>query len=79
MRPVIAPENYKGRYYDDIKAEDLIIMGGDPGEIAGEIGLEDGICKGLWQLSLETGLGMIVDIRRIGIPQTYINECNRAD
>ena len=79
MRETIKPEDYKGIYYDEIRAEDLIIMGERPDDIAGQIGLEDGIHEGLWRLSAETGLGLIADMRRIPLAQSYIDRCNRED
>ena len=79
MRPVIEPKAFKGRYNDEIKPEDLIIMGDFSGEAVGRMELDNGILRSLWRLSLETGLGMTVDIRRIMISQKYLNECNRAD
>ncbi len=79
MRERIAPEEYKGVYYGEILAEDLIIMGKEPNEIAGRMDLDSGICESLWRLSMETGLGLIVDMRRIPLPQAYIDRCNRED
>ena len=79
MREIIAPEDRKGIYYDEIRAEDLIIMGRKPDNIAGCISLDEGILAGLWRLSVETGLGLTVDVRRVPLPQTYIDKCNREN
>lgn len=79
MRHLIPPEEYKGSYSDVIQPEDLLIMGKEPEDAAGSIRLSGGIYEGLWRLSLETGLGMIVDVRRIPLTQQFINDCNRRD
>lgn len=79
MRERVNPEDYKGVYYDEICREDLIIMGEEPEKTAGYIKADKGIYDGLWNISIETGLGLLVDIRRIPMKQEYIDECNRKD
>ena len=56
MRERIAPEEYKGIYYDEIREDDLIIMGSEPDSVAGRMKLDAGISESLWRLSVETGL-----------------------
>ncbi len=79
MRERIQPEDYRGKYFDEIRPEDLIIMGETPDDIAGLIHTERGICESLWRLSVETDLGLIVDIRRVPLKQAFIDECNRKE
>ena len=79
MRERIEPEEYRGVYYDEIREGDLIIMGAKPDRIAGSMNAGYGIYESLWRLSLETGLGLITDIRRIPLEQAYIDKCNRED
>ncbi len=79
MRKHIKPEDYKGKYSDTVKPEDLLIMGNAPDSSIGSMPLCDGINEGLWHISLETGLGMIVDIRKIPLAQSEIDRCNRED
>lgn len=79
MRERVNPGDYKGIYYDEISPDDLIIMGEEPESAAGYIKAERGIFESLWNISIETGLGLLVDIRRIPMKQEYIDECNRKD
>ena len=79
MREHIDPENYRGIYYDTVCFEDLIIMGDKPNEIKAFMPLKEGINESLWRLSLETKLGLIIDIRRIPLEQGFIDLCNRED
>ena len=79
MRKAIKPEDYKGEYSDTVKPEDLLVMGNEPDSAIGSMLLCDGISEGLWRISLETGLGMIVDIRKIPLTQPEIDRCNRTD
>ncbi|MBQ9606693.1 MAG: hypothetical protein IJV16_05900 [Lachnospiraceae bacterium] len=79
MRHRIDPGDFRGAYYDEIRAEDLIVMGECPQKTAGTMRLGLGIYGSLWRLSLETGLGMVIDIRRIPLEQSYIDNCNRRD
>ncbi len=79
MREIIDPNNYKGVYYDKVCCEDLIIMGDKPDKIKALMPLKEGINESLWRLSLETGLGIVIDIRRIPLKQGFIDLCNKAD
>lgn len=79
MRERVEPEEYRGVYNDEIRDGDLIIMGKEPEKTAGHICAENGIYESLWRLSLETDLGLIVDVRRIPFDQSYIDRCNRED
>ena len=79
MREKIEPEDYTGVYYDEIREDDLIIMGERPDKVVGCMKVRRGIYDSLWRLSLETDLGMVIDIRRIPFAQTYIDKCNRED
>ncbi|MCR5775309.1 MAG: hypothetical protein K6G42_09525 [Lachnospiraceae bacterium] len=79
MRREIPPEQYKGRYREPVTENDLLIMGSRPETTVGSITLEDGIYKSLWRLSLETGFGMMIDIRKIPLPQEFIDVCERQD
>lgn len=54
-------------------------MGSEPDTIAGRISLGNGIFESLWRLSIETGLGLVVDVRRIPLAQTFIDRCNCED
>lgn len=54
-------------------------MGSEPDTIAGRISLDDGIFESLWRLSIETGFGLVVDVRRIPLAQTFIDRCNSED
>ena len=79
MREHIDPEDHRGTYYDTVCFEDLIIMGDKPDEIKAFMPLKEGINESLWRLSLETKLGLIIDIRRIPLEQGFIDLCNRED
>lgn len=79
MRKRIAPGDYRGSYTDEIRPDDLIIMCDSLSEAAGFIDLADGILESLWRLSLETDLGMIVDIRKIPMKQADIDRSNERD
>lgn len=79
MRKSVKPEDYKGEYSDTVKPEDLLIMGSMPDSAIGSMPIYDGINEGLWRISLETGLGLIVDIRKIPLTQSEIDRCNRED
>ena len=79
MRERIAPKEYKGEYYDEIRADDLIIMGNEPDSAVGRMKLDAGILESLWRLSVETGLGLVADIRRVPFDQEYIIRCNSED
>ncbi len=79
MRETIEPADRKGEYFDEIRAEDLIIIGTEPEKAAGRIGIDAGILGSLWRLSVETDLGMIVDVRRIPMEQAFIDKCNLSD
>ncbi|MCR5746946.1 MAG: hypothetical protein K6G03_04505 [Lachnospiraceae bacterium] len=79
MRKSIREEDYKGQYTEEIKPEDLLIMGKRPEDPLGMMPLNAGIYEGLWQLSLETGLGLLVDMRKIPLDQSEIDRCNKED
>ncbi len=79
MRRRIDPEDYLGSYTDEIRPDDLIIMGEGLTGAAGSMKLKDGILESLWRISLETDLGMVVDIRRIPFGQDHIDRCNLDD
>lgn len=79
MREKIDPKDYRGVYYETVCGEDLIIMGDKPDEIKAFISLKEGINESLWRLSIETGLGLVIDIRRIPLRQDFIDLCNKED
>ena len=79
MRERIKPEAYRGVYFDEIRADDLVIMGERPEKSVGFIRADKGMYESLWRLSLETDLGMVIDIRRIPLKQSFIDKCNRED
>ncbi len=79
MRRKIDPEDYKGTYYDRIIEGDIIVISDDIPDPAGRFPLKDGLFESLWVLSNETGLGMMVDIRRFPLSQEEIERYNRED
>ncbi len=79
MRKRIEPEDFKGVYLDEVKPEDLLVIGKKPETVKGEMSLELGIYDALWQISLECGLGLTVDIRRIKMPVDDMIKCDRED
>lgn len=79
MRRQIEPEQFKGTYREKIQEGDLLVMGTEPDTIKGRMPLREGIYDSLWELSLETDLGLIVDIRKIPLRQDIIDGCNAED
>lgn len=79
MRKRIEPEDFKGVYADEVKPEDLLIIGEKPETVKGKMSLEAGVYDALWQISLECGLGLVVDIRRVKIPPEEMIRCDKED
>lgn len=77
MRKRVEPEDFRGEYHDEVRAEDLLVTGCRPERPVGRMSLDRGIYDALWQISLESGLGLVIDIRRIRIPQSEIAKCDR--
>lgn len=79
MRRHIEPDSYKGNYTGKPSDGDLVVMGAEPETVKGRFPLDAGIYDSLWRLSLETELGLMVDIRKIPLQQDFIDGCNRED
>jgi len=79
MRHRIPEESYRGIYHEKVQPGDLILMDESFEDPVASMDLSEGIYDSLWRLSLETGLGLTVDLRRIPLTQQEIDACDRAD